>query len=120
DVEAQRRKAAQGVRASQSSGVGRVARSATAPPLVAPVSVVETPKDAASPPEQPLAPPVISNPPVGPVGRAPSDSVANVPINTICQTSSADTGDADQEASTRERIDEFKRMQRALRSNRNR
>lgn len=120
DVEAQRRKAAQGVRASQAAGVGRVARSAGAPPVVAPVSVVEPTTEAASPSESSVAPPVISNPPVAPVGNTPTDSVANVPVNTMNQATNTNSGDVDQEAAARERIDEFKRMQRALRSNRNR
>lgn len=151
EVEAQRRKAAQGVRSGQNTG--RVVRPVGAPPVVAPAVVVEParmPGNVAEPlaaaPESVVSTDPsntvnpgdvaggenpnavvatqgpIANAPVMPVTASPVDSVTNIPVNTSASLHPADQAseEPNKQAANRERIDEFKRMQRALRSNRNR
>lgn len=123
EVEAERRKAAQGVRSVQPGNAARTVRpAAVTSPVVRPVLAEPVNGNEADEKETPtIRPAAVSNAPVMPVTPASGETVANVPINFTPSASAPENGDdADQEHAAQQRIEEFKRMQRALRSNRNR
>ena len=149
DVESERRKAIQGARAANVSGSSSAGNPAIGLPLGAGgqaatvrggqaatvhggqaatvqqavvVPVQPTPTAPGTPMVNPVianSPPVAAAPNIAPISSVPSPSpmAANTPPQS---TAPKEDSHEQAEAETRQRIEEFKRMQRAIRSNRNR
>lgn len=132
DVESARRKAIQGARVASTASN----KTFSGPVVAAPVQPVGLPQPIQQPPatanisrvEAPVGTPASPagsvRPNSAPVRSAPPMVNVNVPI-AVCYASagggdsSGDDAFAHAEAATRQKIEEFKRMQRAIRSNRN-